>query len=98
MAQMAAKTNLEQGSPRATARVVNGQSDIVLTLISEIVPVQGLKMVGALPSEFQGEVSFAAGVAAASGQAATARQVIACLVAPSAGSSYSSVGLDRATK
>ena len=62
-AQMAAKTNPEQGSPRATARVVNGQSDIVLTLISEIVPVQGLKMVGALPAEFQGEVSFAAGVA-----------------------------------
>jgi molybdate transport system substrate-binding protein len=97
-AQMAAKTNPEQGSPRATARVVNGQSDIVLTLISEIVPVQGLKMVGALPAEFQGEVSFAAGVAGGSSHASTARQVIACLVAPSAGSSYSSVGLDRAAK
>src|SRR5688572_22031220 len=30
-AQMAGKTRTEQGSPRATARVVNGQSDIVLT-------------------------------------------------------------------
>ena len=95
-AQMAPKTNAEQGSPRATARVVNGQSDIVLTLISEIVPVPGLKMVGALPNEFQGEVTFAAGVSAGSQQAATARKVLACLVAPGAGSSYSSVGLDRA--
>lgn len=95
-AQMAGKTHTEQGSPRATARVVNGQSDIVLTLISEIVPVPGLKMVGALPKEFQGEVTFAAGVATASQHASTARQVLACLVAPGAGSSYSSVGLDRA--
>jgi molybdate transport system substrate-binding protein len=96
--QMAGKIHTEQGSPRATARVVNGQSDIVLTLVSEIVPVPGLKPAGALPQEFQGEVSFAAGVGAASAQAATARRVLACLVAPSAGSSYSSVGLDRAAK
>ena len=97
-AQMAGKTHTEQGSPRATARVVNGQSDIVLTLVSEIVPVPGLKLAGALPQEFQGEVSFAAGIGAASAQAATARRVMACLVAPAAGSSYSSVGLDRAGK
>ena len=96
--QMAGKTHTEQGSPRATARVVNGQSDIVLTLISEIVPVAGLKMVGALPAEFQGEVRFAAAVAGGSTQASTARQAIACLVTPSAGSSYSSVGLDRAAR
>lgn len=96
--QVAAKTHTEQGSPRATGRVVNGQSDIVLTLISEIVPVPGLKLAGALPAEFQGEVTFAAGVAAGSQQAATARKVLECLVAPGAGSSYSSVGLDRAAR
>lgn len=94
-APMAGKTHTEQGSPRATARVVNGQSDIVLTLISEIVPVPGLKLAGALPAEFQGDVTFAAGVSSASSQAVTARQVLACLVAPGAGSSYSSVGLDQ---
>lgn len=94
-AQMAAKTHTEQGSPRATARVVNGQSDIVMTLISEIVPVAGLKMVGALPAEFQGEVKFAAAVGSGSTQQAAARQAVACLIAPSTGSSYASVGLDR---
>ena len=73
-AQMAGKTHTEQGSPRATARVVNGQSDIVLTLISEIVPVAGLKMVGALPAEFQGEMRFAAAVAAAARQQARRRR------------------------
>jgi molybdate transport system substrate-binding protein len=97
-AQMAGKIHTEQGSPRATARVVNGHSDIVLTLISEIVPVAGLKMVGALPAEFQGEVSFAAAAAVGTTQAAAARQIIACLIAPNAGSSYASVGLDRAVK
>ena len=97
-AQMAGKTHTEQGSPRATARVVNGQSDIVLTLISEIVPVAGLKMVGALPAEFQGEMSFAAAVGAGSTQRAAARQIIACMIAPGTGSSYSSVGLDRVAR
>jgi molybdate transport system substrate-binding protein len=93
--QMAGRTHTEQGSPRATARVVNGQSDIVLTLVSEIVPVPGLKMIGALPQEFQGDVRFSAGIASASQHAALARRVLSCLVAPAAGSAYSSVGLDR---
>jgi molybdate transport system substrate-binding protein len=97
-AQMSGKTHTEQGSPRATARVVNGQSDIVLTLVSEIVPVPGLKLAGTLPREFQGEVVFAAGVGASTPQAAKARQVLSCLVAPGAGASYASVGLDRAAQ
>ena len=69
-----------------------------MTLISEIVPVAGLKMVGALPAEFQGEVKFAAAVGSGSTQQAAARQAVACLIAPSTGSSYASVGLDRSMR
>src|ERR1700686_2927312 len=45
-ATMKAKTVLEQGSGRATARVADGQSEMVLTLASEILPVAGIELVG----------------------------------------------------
>ncbi|HEY6509387.1 MAG TPA: substrate-binding domain-containing protein [Vicinamibacterales bacterium] len=95
-AQMKAKTHPEQGSVRATARVVDGQTGMVLTLVSEIVPVAGLRLVGALPSEFQGEVTFAAGVGAKSARAEAARKMIDCLTAPATETAYTKVGLERA--
>jgi molybdate transport system substrate-binding protein len=98
VAQMKAKTHPEQGSVRATARVVDGQTGMVLTLISEIVPVAGLRLVGALPSEFQGEVTFAAGVGAKSARAEVARKMIDCLTAPATETAYKKVGLEREHK
>ncbi len=97
-AQMAAKTHPEQGSTRATARVVSGQTGLVLTLISEIVPVAGLRLAGALPAEFQGEVTFAAGVGARSARADAAGRLIECLTAPATEPTYAKVGLEREHK
>jgi molybdate transport system substrate-binding protein len=62
---MKAKTALEQGSGRATGRVADGQTELVLTLASEILPVAGIELVGPLPSEHQQYVGFSAGVGAA---------------------------------
>lgn len=97
-AQMKAKTHPEQGSTRATARVVDGQTGMVLTLISEIAPVPGLRLVGALPAEFQGEVTFAAGVGAKSARPEVARKMIDCLTAPATETAYAKVGLEREHK
>ena len=63
-AEARAKTVLEQGSTRATAAVVEGRVELVLTLASEIIPVKGLDFLGVLPSEFQSEVTIVAGVSA----------------------------------
>ena len=58
-AQVEPKVALEVGSTQAAERVAKGQSEIILTLISEIKPVPGIELVGPLPREFQNFVSFA---------------------------------------
>ncbi len=46
---MKAKTLLEQGSERSIARVNAGDADVLITLISEILPAPGIELVGPLP-------------------------------------------------
>ncbi len=93
--QMGAKTHLEQGSTRAAARVVGGRTAILITLVSEIVPVAGTHLAGVLPAEFQGEVTFAAAVGARSSRPDVAARAVSCVTAVSTGRAYAAVGLER---
>lgn len=56
---MRAKTILK-GPGEAPAAVASGEAELVLTLISEIVPVRGLRLLGPFPAEVQGYVAFTA--------------------------------------
>ena len=58
---MKAKTMLEQGSERSNARVADGSAEMILTLVSEILPAPGVQLVGPLPNNVQHYVSFAVG-------------------------------------
>jgi molybdate transport system substrate-binding protein len=44
----------------APASVAKGESDLVLTLISEILPEPGVELAGPLPSDFQTYLGFSA--------------------------------------
>ncbi len=57
---MRGKTTL-LGPGEAPSAVAAGEAELVLTLVSEILPVPGIELVGPLPSELQRYVSFAAG-------------------------------------
>ena len=92
---MKPRTILEQGSIRATARVVQGDADMVITLISEILPIPGLELAGPLPEEFQSYVSFAAGVGSKARNAEAARAFIASLAGPDATRAFTSKGIER---
>jgi molybdate transport system substrate-binding protein len=92
---VASKTLLEQGSVRAAERVTSGDAEIIITLISEIVPVPGLALAGPLPREFQNYVSFAAGVAAKAQRAGAARALIAFLASEMASPAFTAKGIDR---
>lgn len=92
---MQSKTILEQGSVRAAARVVQGEADMLITLISEIVPVQGMELVGPLPSEFQNYVSFAAGVGASAQHADAAAKLVAFLSGHAASPAFTASGIER---
>ena len=58
---MKAKTVLEQGSERSNARVADGSAEMILTLVSEILPAPGVQLVGPLPNDVQHYVNFAVG-------------------------------------
>ncbi len=49
-----------KGPGEAPTAVAAGEADLVLTLVSEILPVQGLRLVGPLPSDLQDYVMFTA--------------------------------------
>jgi len=94
-AQMKPKVHLEQGSTRAAARVVEGHTALLITLVSEIVPVAGIRLAGVLPAEFQGEVTFTVGAGAGSSRPDVAAQAIACVTSASTERAYAGVGLER---
>ncbi len=52
---------LLMGPGQAPSAVAAGEAELVMTLVSEILPVPGLELVGAFPAEVQAYVSFAAG-------------------------------------
>jgi molybdate transport system substrate-binding protein len=92
---MQSKTILEQGSLRAAARVVQGDADMLITLISEIVPLQGMELVGPLPAEFQNYVSFAAAVGSGAQNAEAAAKLVAFLSGHGASPAFTASGIER---
>ncbi|MGH9679437.1 MAG: molybdate ABC transporter substrate-binding protein [Candidatus Acidiferrales bacterium] len=81
---MKAKTILLQGSDLTIAAVLDGRADFVMTLVSEMLPVNGLEVLGPLPDEFQHYISFSAAVSANSKNTEAANALIKFLAGPSA--------------
>jgi len=94
-AEMKAKTLLEQGSVRAAAKVVAGEAEILLTLVSEILPVEGVELLGPLPAEFQSYISFAGFVSSRAKDAAAARAFLECVAAPANAATFAAKGIER---
>jgi molybdate transport system substrate-binding protein len=92
---MQAKTVLEQGSARAAAKVVAGDAELLLTLVSEILPVAGMELVGPLPREFQSYIGFEAALGAHPADAARARAYVVCVSSPQAAPVFVSKGIER---
>jgi molybdate transport system substrate-binding protein len=92
---MKPKSLLEQGSDGAIAVVAKGQAELLLTLVSEILPAPGIELVGPLPKEFRGEVVFAGAVSAASKDPAAARALLASLLSRDATATLHQKGLER---
>ncbi len=82
MQEMMPKIRLEQGSPGSAARVAQGGAEMIITLISEIMPAEGVTLAGPLPPEFQYYVEFAAGIGAKSKNQAAGKALISFLATP----------------
>ena len=92
---MTKKTLLEQGSVRAAAKVANGEAELLITLISEILPSPGVELVGPLPMQFQNYVSFAGATGAKSDNAAAGKSLISCLSGPNVAATLKAKGMEK---
>ena len=82
-------------NPAAYA-VANGEAEIGMTQIAEILPYTGAELVGPFPKEIQLTTSFAAAVGTNAQQSEAANALIKFLTAPSAAPVFKAKGLDPA--
>jgi molybdate transport system substrate-binding protein len=87
--------HLPPENPAANA-VANGEAQIGITQISEILPYSGAELVGPLPKEIQLTDAFAIAIGASAQQSEPARALINFLTAPAAAPVYRAKGLDPA--
>jgi molybdate transport system substrate-binding protein len=76
--------------------VRDGKADLGLFLVTEILPVKGVKLVGSLPPSLQGYVVYAAAVAADSKESEAAVQFVKFLSEPDARSHWKAAGFEPA--
>jgi molybdate transport system substrate-binding protein len=74
--------------------VAKNESELTITLISEILPVEGVVVAGPLPSEFQSFLGFSAATATKSGKAPAAQALITFLDGPAAAAMYKAKGME----
>jgi molybdate transport system substrate-binding protein len=86
---------LAQGSGPATESVAQGKAAMVITLFSEIVPIQGVEILGPLPREFHYDIRFAAAASTTTKDAAAANTLIAFLAGTKALPTLKAKGLER---
>jgi molybdate transport system substrate-binding protein len=79
--QVKAKAVLVPGGYSAQ-KVVEGQADVAIQQMSELLPVAGVTIAGPLPAEIQNYTVYAGAVSATAAQADAARQLLEALRAP----------------
>jgi molybdate transport system substrate-binding protein len=93
--QVKPKIILAPGSGPATQSVADGKAGFVITLFSEILPIKGVDILGALPGEFQSDIKFSAAASTAASDKQAAKAVIACVTGSKATSVLKAKGIDR---
>jgi molybdate transport system substrate-binding protein len=91
-----AKAKLIPGGAVA-AHVANGEAELGLHQISEILPVKGAVLVGPLPAALQNYTVYAAGVASAARDRAAAQALIARLAGPETAVVLKAKGMEPAS-
>jgi molybdate transport system substrate-binding protein len=91
--EIKAKAVLVPGGLTA-ARVVNGEADIAVQQMSELLVVPGATFVGPIPGEVQNWTIYAAGVSSAARDPAATRALLAALTGPNAVAAMKGKGLE----
>ena len=78
------------------ARVAEGKADLGLTLIAEIVPIMGARVIGKIPAPLGNDPTYAAGISASSTERAAAAAFIAALANPAERDVWTAAGFEWA--
>ena len=92
--EMARKALPQQSGGEVAARVAEGRADIGLTLIAEIVPVAGARVIGKLPHPLGNDTTYACGISAGCSNTATAAAFIAALLEPAERDVWTAAGFE----
>ncbi|MEO7151155.1 MAG: extracellular solute-binding protein [Burkholderiaceae bacterium] len=93
-AQLKPKAVLVPGGLVA-AKVVNGEAEIAIHQISEILAVPGAVLVGPIPAEIQNYTAYAGALSAAPRDAAAAQAFLATLAGPEAAAVLQAKGMEK---
>jgi ABC-type molybdate transport system substrate-binding protein/sugar lactone lactonase YvrE len=88
------KLVLTKGSGAAMASVAEGKVAVVMTLMSELLPIKGIDIAGPFPAEVQSYVSFGAAANVKAADLAGAKALIAFLKSPAAAPVYKAKGMN----
>jgi molybdate transport system substrate-binding protein len=92
--EMAPKVILQEMPGRAERVVAEGGADMVITLVSEILPTPGVHLVGPLPGELQNYISFAGGMGSKATDPAAAKALLTFLSSPAVAAAYKAKGME----
>ena len=92
--EIARKGMPQQSGGEVATRVANGEADIGMTLIAEIVPIKGTHVVGPLPAPYGHEVTYTAAVPVASANREGALAFIRALTAPATRTVWRAAGFE----
>jgi molybdate transport system substrate-binding protein len=94
-AQMAPKTRLAAGGPtgRVSTLVANGEAEIGMQMVSELLSNPELEVIGMLPPELQLITVYSAGITANAKEPDAARALVRFLATPEAAAVYKARGL-----
>jgi molybdate transport system substrate-binding protein len=92
-ADVRAKSKLIHGGAVAE-HIANGEAELGVHQISEILPVKGVMLIGPLPDAIQNYTVYAAGVGAQAKQSDAAKAVLKVLSGPAAAAVLKSKGMD----
>jgi len=86
----------QQNGGEVARRVAEGKADIGMTLIAEIVPISGVRVIGPLPKPLGSDTTYCAGVMATSNARGAALDFIAALKRPDRQTVWKEAGFEVA--
>ena len=92
--EIAKKTVFAPGAEQSMKSLADGNVDLALAPISEILPAPGVQLAGPLPAEFQKRVVLSAGIASATKNRDAAAKFIRALTTAQAAKEIKAAGMD----